>query len=303
MSLKLATEFLARGGTFVTKVFRSKDYNKLMWVFQQLFRKVEATKPPSSRNVSAEIFVVCRDYIAPKKVDPRFLDSKTVFEELDNNRSATMNDIFKPEVKLESTSEPSFYLQCLQKKRRQREGYDDGDYTLHKKRDIMDFIKSQDPIAFLGASNQLVFESDESRALLKRESTTEDIKVNCEDLKVLGKREFKTLLKWRAEIREEYKLDKKEEVKQVEIQEDDMDEDEKLQAELENLSAEEQARRKRERRRANERKMKNIYRMQMNMLTPSDIGTEQNIGDGESLFNIRKIHKDSVSCVVFLSLL
>lgn len=160
----------------------------------------------------------------------------------------------------------------------------------------MDFVKSQDPIAFLGSSNQLVFESDESKELLKRESTTEDIKINCEDLKVLGKREFKTLLKWRAEIREEYKLDKKEEAKQVEVQEEDeMDEDEKLQAELENLSAEEQARRKRERRRANERKMKNIYRMQMNMLTPSDIGTEQNIGDGESLFNIRKIHKDSVS--------
>ncbi|KAI7886702.1 FtsJ-domain-containing protein [Lichtheimia hyalospora FSU 10163] len=277
MSLKLATEFLARGGTFVTKVFRSKDYNKLMWVFQQLFRKVEATKPPSSRNVSAEIFVVCRDYIAPKKVDPRFLDSKTVFEELDNNRVATMNDIFKPE-----------------KKKRQREGYDDGDYTLHKKRDVMEFIKSQDPIAFLGASNQLVFESDESRALLKRESTTDDIKINCEDLKVLGKREFKMLLKWRAEIREEYKLDKKEQVKQVEVQEEEMDDDEKLQAELENLSAEEQARRKRERRKANEKKMKNIYRMQMNMLTPSDIGTEQNMQDGESLFNIRKIDKDSV---------
>jgi len=91
-------------------VFRSKDYNPLLWVFNQLFTKVEATKPPSSRNVSAEIFVVCRGFKAPKKIDPRLLDPRSVFEDLADPTPNNEAKVYNPEIK-----------------KRKRDGYEEGD--------------------------------------------------------------------------------------------------------------------------------------------------------------------------------
>ena len=290
-SLRLATDFLAPGGNFITKIFRSKDYNSLLWVFNQLFNKVEATKPPSSRNVSAEIFVVCREYKAPKKVDPRFLDAKTVFAELADAKPNHEAKVFNPEVK-----------------KRKREGYAEGDYTQFKEVSVTEFVETMDPIAVLGGSNKINLEERMNEkhvlAAVELERTSLEVRLCCNDLKVLGRKEFKSLLRWRLKIRDRLKkaadqADAEaaaaagepaagEEVAEVVP----MDEEMRIQEEMQKIRDQADSKKKKEKRRENERKTKEIVRMQMNMTTPMEIGMDQAGPYGEdSMFALRTADK------------
>ncbi|CAI6332631.1 unnamed protein product [Periconia digitata] len=288
-SMKLATEFLVEGGTFVTKVFRSKDYNALIWVFNQLFTKVEATKPPSSRNVSAEIFVVCRGFKAPKHIDPRFLDPRTVFQELADPIPNNEAKVFKPEVK-----------------KRKREGYEEDDWTQFKEAPVSEFINTTDPIAMLGGHNKLSFaqppNGDVAIATIdKLPETTTEVRNCCADLKVLGRADFKRLLRWRLKVRDIFGFATKKQAKEKEAAEaaaeevaevEDMDEEMQIQAEMERLKEQDSKKKKKARRQENERKQKEIVRMQMNMTTPFEIGLEQNGPQGEdSMFGLKQVDK------------
>lgn len=281
-AMKLATEFLAEGGTFVTKVFRSKDYNSLLWVFNQLFTKVEATKPPSSRNVSAEIFVVCQGFKAPKRIDPKFLDPRSVFAELSDPTPNNEAKVFNPEIK-----------------KRKRDGYEEGNWTQFKEVPASEFIQTTDPIAILGSLNRLSFVQPPNgdvalAALDKLPETTQEIRDCCADLRVLGRKEFRNLLRWRLKVREIFGLatKKKPVVEEETAEVESMDEELKIQEELQQLTEKEKARRKRERRKENEKKTKEITRMQLHMTVPTEIGMEQAGPNGEnSMFGLKAIDK------------
>ncbi|CAK7223895.1 AdoMet-dependent rRNA methyltransferase spb1 [Sporothrix curviconia] len=284
-SMKLATEFLVEGGTFVTKVFRSKDYNSLLWVFNQLFDKVEATKPPSSRNVSAEIFVVCRGFKAPKRIDPRFLDPKAVFAELADPTPNNEARVFNPEIK-----------------KRKRDGYEEGNYTLYKEMPASEFIQTTDPITVLGQYNKLTFDQPKNgdvalAALAKMVETTDEIRRLCTDLRVLSRKDFKMLLSWRLRVRERFGFPTKKTAAKPLSEEasaavDDMDEETRIQKELQEMRDRAGAKNKRKKRRDNEQKQKEIVRMQLNMTAPMDIGMEQADAMGEgALFGLKKIDK------------
>ena len=106
-------------------------------------------------NVSAEIFVVCRDFHAPKHIDPKFLDPKHVFKEATASNTAVDKGISANNVQA-NVFHP-------EKKRRKRDGYDDGNYTLFKRVGVAEFVKATDPIVVLGSVNQMAFETEEER--------------------------------------------------------------------------------------------------------------------------------------------
>lgn len=140
-ALHLASEFLIKGGCFVTKVFRSKDYNALIWVLNKLFKKVFATKPLASRSESAEIFIVCQNFLAPNKIDPKFFDPTYVFAEIkENEQKITANELLKASTKA---------------KKAKAEGYEDGKILLYNKLNASEFIDDSNYAQLLSKSNEV----------------------------------------------------------------------------------------------------------------------------------------------------
>uniref|UniRef100_A0A667X099 pre-rRNA processing protein FTSJ3 n=1 Tax=Myripristis murdjan TaxID=586833 RepID=A0A667X099_9TELE len=269
MALKLACEFLAKGGTFVTKVFRSKDYQPLLWIFQQFFKKVQATKPQASRNESAEIFVICQGFVAPDKIDSKFFDPKHAFKEVEV-QAKTVKDL-------------------IPVKKPKAEGYTDGDLTLYHSFTLTAFLKAENPVDFLGKASEITFDNAD---LGSHQATSDEIKECCRDIKVLGRKELRLLLNWRTKLRRylakklrteakqpdlEINLSSDEEASDAEdepdqkkqaVEEDEEDEEAEMEKKLAQLKAEEVADLKRKKRKLLKERRKQRERVELKMDLP-----------------------------------
>lgn len=276
-ALKLATNFLRKGGWFVTKVFRSKDYHPLIWVFKQLFKKVHATKPQASRTESAEIFVVCQHYLAPDKLDPRFVDAKYVFEELEIEPKNNKMSVYHPE----------------KVKKAKAEGYPENNYTLYNKLPVSDFIARDNPVDALQYASEIIFDDD---AVATHPKTTLEVKECCKDIKVLGRKDFRLLMSWwkamkeafgtkEAEEKEEAQANGVAEVNEIEVDPEEAEMDD-LSKQISELQAEEERESKRKRKRVNKERKKLQDRLNLKMVLKGDEGPRD---EGEEMFDLKKV--------------
>lgn len=146
-ALKLATQVLKKGGTFVTKVFRSKDYNSFLFVLNQLFNKVESSKPSASRAQSAEIFMVCMGFKAGV-IDERLLDPKYAFEDIQG--------VYGDGGTVDASQQISSLKKLIDGKKKKAIGYDEADLeknVLYNKADFSDFLNCADAFIFLTKFN------------------------------------------------------------------------------------------------------------------------------------------------------
>ena len=265
-AIKLATEFLREGGWFVTKVFRSSDYNSLIYVMRQLFGKVEATKPLASRTQAAEVFVVCSEYKAPRHIDPKLLDPKFALKQLEEEDEMKSNTVKS--------------IKALFEQKKQRGGYNSE--SMYIKRSFKEFIECQNPYQFVFETNQILTDDDDSKEYIKLVKTPIDYETYFKDLKLLGKKEVQEMIIWRNKIKmraHKHQDKEKEEEHPKEVKEHNVEEE--IDEELEKFQKQRKKRQEQEKKKHEKQEFKNKQQFieEQEQVQDNDVEFDQEVFD------------------------
>lgn len=179
LSLKLVSRILKKGGTFVVKVFRSSDYVTLIDVLKKCFGKVEANKPEASRLTSAEIFVVCQNFVGQENVKKDWLEPKKVFLQADCEKIDSIKKIFKD---------------------RRREIPNDGPSTMFKRMTLDEFFDYYNPHQIFVDYNCVDLKKGELDKYKDIAHAPPDLEEMMKDFKLLGASQIRQLIRWRNKI-------------------------------------------------------------------------------------------------------
>ena len=150
------------------------------------------------------------------------------------------------------------------------------------------FVSSSQPVVMLGEYNQFTTDGEEATSLLALEPKLEpELRILCEDLRVLGKGDFKLLLKWRLRVRDAMQTHKQVAASDSEDRSDSEADEEQLEQdlfhEMKEIKDRAAARTKREKKKLKLRRMKSKARQIMGGETAVDLV------DDMELFHLKNV--------------
>ncbi|XP_055614450.1 pre-rRNA 2'-O-ribose RNA methyltransferase FTSJ3, partial [Uranotaenia lowii] len=201
---------------------------------------------------------------------PRFLDAKYVFEELD----------VEPQVKVNLLKEVE------KTKKAKVVGYEGTD--VRKIISAVEFLKSDKPLQLLAQLTEINFAGEDNKTVRNHPRTTGEIRECCKDIKVLGRKDLKDLLRWHKLISGELfpqeenqdeaasgkggKLKEKMEEEAEETGDEETVELKNMEKEIATLRKEEEQDAKRKRKKANKERTKLNEKMNLKMVIKGDEG-------------------------------
>lgn len=207
------------------------------------------------------------------------MDPKYVFEELE----------------IEPTKKIDMLKDTATIKKPKAVGYESID--LRKKMTVTEFLRSKSALDVLQVATEINFDDEK---IENHPLTTVEIKECLKDIKVLGRKDLKDLIKWWKKLKEEFYPEEKkeekvedEEVAAKPITDEDREqlEMEEMEKYIEEMKVEEEKDLKRKKKKENKEKAKTMQKVALKMAI-SD-GGPQDTGD-ENIFNLREIKNKEV---------